>query len=208
MLKSHPLLTILLLLTLAFIWIQSALPVETSSAESEAFKTEIVEPVYEAVTGQPAADDLDVRKPAHVAEYCLLSLWLTLLFTASPSSAPRRGSPWIGGAVAADPSAPQGLPLDWVVSAAIGRAVVNDMPVACQTREVPEPQRESCRRRRLRGWITPFLLALLVSFLDETIQIFSGRGPAVKDMWIDLSGAVLGLLLALLLRLLFRKRSR
>lgn len=32
--------------------------------------------------------------------------------------------------------------------------------------------------------------ALLVALFDETVQIFSGRGPAIKDVWIDFSGFV------------------
>lgn len=30
--------------------------------------------------------------------------------------------------------------------------------------------------------------ALFVALLDETVQIFSGRGSSVKDVWIDFSG--------------------
>ena len=31
-------------------------------------------------------------------------------------------------------------------------------------------------------------IALIIAFFDETIQIFSGRGPSVTDVWIDFSG--------------------
>ena len=33
-----------------------------------------------------------------------------------------------------------------------------------------------------------FPTALMIAFFDETIQIFSGRGPAVLDVWIDFAG--------------------
>jgi VanZ family protein len=33
-------------------------------------------------------------------------------------------------------------------------------------------------------------LAMLVAFLDETVQIFSGRGPSVSDVWLDSAGFV------------------
>ena len=33
---------------------------------------------------------------------------------------------------------------------------------------------------------------LIVALLDETIQIFSGRGPMIQDVWLDFSGAVFG----------------
>ena len=29
-----------------------------------------------------------------------------------------------------------------------------------------------------------------VAFLDETIQIFSGRGPEIRDVWIDTFGFI------------------
>lgn len=46
-----------------------------------------------------------------------------------------------------------------------------------------------------------FLLALthgfFAAFLDETIQIFSGRGPMIQDVWLDVSGFAVGSLLML-----------
>jgi VanZ family protein len=33
-----------------------------------------------------------------------------------------------------------------------------------------------------------FPVALIIAFFDETIQIFSARGPAVLDVWIDFAG--------------------
>ncbi len=35
----------------------------------------------------------------------------------------------------------------------------------------------------------------LVAFMDETIQIFSGRGPAITDVWLDIAGGVTAMLL-------------
>ena len=51
-------------------------------------------------------------------------------------------------------------------------------------------------------------LALLTGFLDETIQIFSGRGDQISDVWLDFSGAAAGILLSSLLFLLLRRRRR
>lgn len=45
-------------------------------------------------------------------------------------------------------------------------------------------------RRRL---LLPAAIGLLIALLDETIQIFTGRGASVKDIWIDFSGVVLGI---------------
>ena len=50
-------------------------------------------------------------------------------------------------------------------------------------------------------------LALLTGFIDETIQIFSGRGPAISDVWLDFSGAAAAILILALARLLRLRRS-
>lgn len=42
-------------------------------------------------------------------------------------------------------------------------------------------------------------VSLAVAVADESIQIFSGRGPAVRDVLIDLGGAAIGIVLTLLL---------
>lgn len=42
------------------------------------------------------------------------------------------------------------------------------------------------------------LICLAVASIDETIQIFTNRGPAVKDVVIDMSGAVVGIVIGLL----------
>ncbi len=41
-------------------------------------------------------------------------------------------------------------------------------------------------------------LGLPAAFLDETIQIFSGRGPAILDVWIDVAGVLIGSSLVML----------
>ncbi len=50
-------------------------------------------------------------------------------------------------------------------------------------------------------------LSLPAAFLDETIQVVSGRGPAILDVWIDMAGAIIGSSLVMLLSLVFRRRS-
>ena len=40
---------------------------------------------------------------------------------------------------------------------------------------------------------------LCTAFLDESIQILTGRGPSVIDIWIDLAGGVFGCLIAWLI---------
>ena len=55
-----------------------------------------------------------------------------------------------------------------------------------------------------------FLLALthgfFAAFLDETIQIFSGRGPMIQDVWLDVSGFAVGSLLMLGIMVWTKKR--
>lgn len=46
------------------------------------------------------------------------------------------------------------------------------------------------------------LFAFPAAVIDETIQIFSGRGPAIADVWIDMAGAASGAGIACLLYML------
>ncbi len=50
-------------------------------------------------------------------------------------------------------------------------------------------------------------LGLPAAFADESIQMFSGRGPAILDVWIDMAGVVIGSCLALLISLMRRRRK-
>lgn len=51
------------------------------------------------------------------------------------------------------------------------------------------------RRALTRRDVTDILLSLSgVAFLDETLQIFSARGPAIADVWLDISGGVTAML--------------
>ena len=66
-----------------------------------------------------------------------------------------------------------------------------------------------CRMKDV--WSQLLLIGVLTALIDETIQIFSGRTSAVKDVWIDCGGFALGAAAAALLRYLrkrLRKRAR
>lgn len=70
-----------------------------------------------------------------------------------------------------------------------------------------------CGRQLDRRGIGNILgVVFAVAFLDETIQIFSGRGPAITDVWLDISGGVTALVLVIALHYLIaacrRKRGR
>ncbi|HSK68330.1 MAG TPA: VanZ family protein [Candidatus Limnocylindria bacterium] len=47
------------------------------------------------------------------------------------------------------------------------------------------------------------LAGFVAAFLDETLQIFTGRGPAIVDVWIDTLGVAFGLGFVLALNALF-----
>ena len=60
-----------------------------------------------------------------------------------------------------------------------------------------------------RGRIQPVLaMGFLAAFLDETIQIFSGRGSQIQDVWIDLIGVALGTAIGCLTLRLRRRAAR
>jgi len=61
-------------------------------------------------------------------------------------------------------------------------------------------QRFSGLNRLLLILVPALIWALITAFLDETIQIFSGRGPMIKDVWIDLAGAAAGIIIILITR--------
>ena len=48
---------------------------------------------------------------------------------------------------------------------------------------------ETDGRKALNALFAGFITA----FLDETIQIFTGRGPSIKDVWIDSFGILAGI---------------
>lgn len=48
------------------------------------------------------------------------------------------------------------------------------------------------------------LFGLITALLDETVQIYTDRGSAVTDAWIDFSGVLLGSLICLMLYSVFK----
>jgi len=52
-------------------------------------------------------------------------------------------------------------------------------------------------KRNTNSVLMAFFLGNFCALIDETIQIFSGRGSMVSDVWIDTSGAVTGILFIL-----------
>ena len=52
----------------------------------------------------------------------------------------------------------------------------------------------------------PILFSLLVALTDETIQLFTGRGSQVKDVWLDFFGACTGYFMGMVALRLIQKR--
>ena len=64
-------------------------------------------------------------------------------------------------------------------------------------------------RLRLRELCLSALAAFLAASIDETIQIFSSRGAQIKDVLLDFTGALTGILFtALLIWTVFEKRKK
>lgn len=64
------------------------------------------------------------------------------------------------------------------------------------------------RRRSVQNYLNIWFAGELCALLDETVQIFSGRGPSVADVWLDTAGATCGIFLLLGIRVLCRKCQR
>ena len=60
----------------------------------------------------------------------------------------------------------------------------------------------------IRHILRVFYSGLTAAFLDETIQIFSGRGPAIVDVWIDLAGFSTAMVIVGLIGHRWRKKRR
>ncbi len=116
---------VLIAITLAFIFIQSILPPEKSSAESDKV-SDIVAGVIPPDTNVGGFIQLNLRKLAHFIEFFILGIEVALLI------------------------------------------VISLKKIQFALMSIPS--------------------AALVALLDETIQIFSERGPAVSDVWIDVFG--------------------
>lgn len=65
------------------------------------------------------------------------------------------------------------------------------------------------RLRTVQWYVNIWFACELTALCDETVQIFSGRGPMVRDVWLDTAGATCGILLVLGIRCLTaRLRSK
>ena len=58
---------------------------------------------------------------------------------------------------------------------------------------------------KIRRIVNILYCGLTAAFIDETIQIFSGRGAAIADVWIDLAGFTTGFLITRLICMWYKK---
>ena len=52
------------------------------------------------------------------------------------------------------------------------------------------------KKKKYKAALRALIIPLVVGFLDESIQIFSDRGPLISDVWIDVGGFITFSLLA------------
>ena len=55
------------------------------------------------------------------------------------------------------------------------------------------------QKEKLQDRINIGFIGFFTAFCDETIQIFSSRGPEIRDVWIDVSGFLCGMIVLTLL---------
>ena len=61
------------------------------------------------------------------------------------------------------------------------------------------------KKRKIKHYIGCLYGGLTIAFIDESIQILSSRGPLISDMWIDLGGITVGMILGTAFSLLVIK---
>ena len=115
-----------IIITLAFIWGHSLVPMDLSAQESSWITEHIIAPVF-ALFGVDEVSTHLVRKLAHVSEFFILAL---LVCT------------YLRGSV-----------------------------------------------------IKGFYVCFTAAFLDESVQLLSGRGSLISDVWVDLIGVVIGIVM-------------
>lgn len=114
---------IIVVIIVTCIWLQSAISESKSAYESKWFLMNIVNPFLQRF-GMEALDKNLVRKIAHVFEYLVLGVFVSLLW----------------------------------------------------------------KEKLIKSINTGFIVA----FLDESIQVFTGRGALITDVWIDMIGVTVG----------------
>lgn len=133
--KKQLLLIILIIMNILFIWGNSMLSQEQSRNLSIFFR-DILRNIFDFTGGGDAISTHMVRKSAHVFEFLVLGILITLF----------------------------------------------------------------CGKSGLKKCVMIIAAGVSVAIIDETIQIFTGRGPAVKDVLIDTVGYIIGFLIIMIIK--------
>ena len=171
--------TIIIFLTLAFIWGHSMVP-RPATADESGFFLKIFYPVLSVIVGRDRVTNHLIRKMAHFTEYFILGTELRLYQNVRFSDA--------------------AAACTTISDTAEACTATSDAGAACGTD--PERSESLINRfsRLLHGrMLTSVRYAFYIAFIDETIQIFSGRGPQIADVWLDVFGACCGTVIISLL---------
>ncbi len=181
--------TIIIFLTLAFIWGHSMVP-RPASADESGFFLKILYPVLSVIVGRDRVTNHLIRKMAHFTEYFILGtelrLYQNVRFSDTAAVCTTISDTAAACATTSDTAA--------------ACTAASDAGAACGTD--PERSESLINRfsRLLHGrTLTSVRYAFYIAFIDETIQIFSGRGPQIADVWLDVSGAFCGTVIISLL---------
>lgn len=164
-------LLVLVGLMLAFIWGHSLMSVEQSGAESLQV-VEMLKGVFSRVCGLLGIGgaveavwitDHLVRKTAHFVEFAVLGGLLCLVCKVCMVTGGESG----------------------------GESGVESGTESGSKSGVGESGGKSTKSGMARA-VCACLLGLFAAFLDETLQLFSGRGSMVADVWLDFAGVVCG----------------
>lgn len=161
-----------------------------ASADESGFFLKIFYPVLSAIVGRDRVTNHLIRKAAHFTEYFILGTELRLYQNVRFSDT-----------VAACTTISDTAAACTTTSDAAAACTANsDAGAACGTD--PERSESLINRfsRLLHGrMLTSVRYAFYIAFIDETIQIFSGRGPQIADVWLDVFGACCGTVIISLL---------
>ncbi len=200
--KQLTILNILITATILFAWGHSLMPGDLSEEESSR-ALDLLRPFLEIIFGRGNVTDHLVRKLAHFSEYALLGCELCLRqqILRAASSIPSAAAPAARVSAATPTTAPAAKNTPAVAPILTPTSTLGG-PATLATDPTPAAAAIPWFMLHLR--ILAFSLA--VCFIDETIQLFvPGRGGRVEDMWIDMAGALTGLLFGLLINAIFRK---
>lgn len=196
---KRKIITIIIFLTLAFIWGHSMVP-RPASADESGFFLKILYPVLSVIVGRDRVTHHLIRKMAHFTEYFILGTELRLYQNVRFSDTAATCATISDTAAACTTTSDAAAACTATSDTAEACTATSDAGAACGTD--PERSESLINRfsRLLHGrTLTSVRYAFYIAFIDETIQIFSGRGPQITDVWLDVFGACCGTVIISLL---------